>query len=109
MKLGGWARLGVVATGLWLFLVSALVIFQLNAATSRTAGFLVRLVHGSSVDPAPYTINGSPISGITWDVAVVNYPVALVLLFFPLAVIWLGVPLLVFTSGWVRRGFRAEP
>ena len=107
MKLGGWTRLGIVASGLWFFAVSALVIFQLNAATSHTAGFLVSLVHGSSDDPAPPTVNNGPVTGVPWDIAVVNYHVALVVLLLPLAIIWLGIPLLVFTSGWVRRGFRA--
>ena len=109
MKLGGWTRLGIVASGIWFCVVCAIVIFQLNAATSYTAGFLVRLVHGSPTDPAPHTINGNPIPGFVWNVAVVNYPAALAILFFPLAVIWLGLPFLLFIFGWVRRGFRANP
>jgi hypothetical protein len=109
MKLGGWTRLGIVVSVLWLCAVVALVAMQLNTATPSNTGSLVRFVHGSTPDPDVHFINGQPVHGIVWDIAAVNYPVAFAVLFIPLAFLWLGIPLLLFTYRWVCRGFRSDP
>ena len=101
--------MGIVASALWLCAVVALVAMQLTTATPGNTGSLVHFVRGSTPDPGVHFINGQPVHGIVWDIAAVNYPVAFAVLFIPLALFWLGIPLLLFTYRWVRRGFRSEP
>ena len=109
MKLGGWARLGLVFSILWIVFVVALVAYQFNSATPGSFGALVHYIPGTTPDAASYTIEGKVVQGIIWDILAINYPVALAILLIPLASLWLGIPILVYVFRWVRKGFRDQP
>ncbi len=109
MKLHGWTRLGTVVSVAWIVVVAAVTIYQLHYASPGSASFFVHFVPGSIPDPTPYTISGQEVRGVVWDIPAVSYPVVATITTVPLVCLWLGVPLLVSTYRWIRRGFHGEP
>ena len=104
IHLGGWHRLGIVVSILWLVSVSTYIFYELKSATPVQHHYFVEYVPGSVPDTNTYIIDGKPASGIVWDDAQLKKVICLTVSLLPIVMIWsIG-----YAIAWIQAGFRKK-
>lgn len=110
MKLGGWTRLGLIATVLWVGTIAYLTVSEYRSTAPGANMTFVHFVPGTVVDEKAVIAvivdkKGKETTGIVWDVPAVRWVAVLGFILVPLSFIWIVIPVASFLFRWVRAGF----
>jgi hypothetical protein len=101
---GGWQRLGIVVSILWLVSVSTYALRELKSATPNQYLYFVQFVPGSVSDPNTHIINSKPVGNIVWDEAQLKKGTWLAVSLLPVVMMWtMG-----YSIAWIQAGFRKK-
>jgi hypothetical protein len=106
MRLGGWKRLGILASMLWAILVVAYALFELKHGPN-SAMLLINMIVTKTGEPQSVLAGNSFASLVPVEARLVPSRFAIALLVPPVA-IWVLLSLCFWLFKWVATGFKSS-